>query len=174
MRLSTVTCSLKIYLEYRTHSMQEPFWIKIKFFLTSTIAASKYIPDRPRICINWNPPFQTQIYFVKVPLNVNIVKQGLFNKTNKYYIPAFKATLTGWQALPWKTLFNFIQDPLEHFSGLFSGMHHSKWLDEDTFWLSRHSWKLSTDRKAGGPIWDPVPRICESEIKSEIHCISIH
>ena len=48
--------------------------------LTSTTTASKYIPKRPRICINWNPPFQTQIYLVKVPLNVNIVKQDLLNK----------------------------------------------------------------------------------------------
>ena len=38
------------------------------------------MPKRPRICINWNPPFQTQIYLVKVPLNVNIVKQDLINK----------------------------------------------------------------------------------------------
>jgi hypothetical protein len=56
---------------------------------------------------------------------------------NKYYIPAFKTTLTGGQALPVKTLFNFVQEPLEHFSGLFSGVHHS--LDEDTLRLSRHS-----------------------------------
>ena len=48
--------------------------------LTNTTAASKYIPRRPRICINWNPPFQTQIYLVKVPLNVNIVKQDLLHK----------------------------------------------------------------------------------------------
>ena len=91
----------------------------------------------------------------------------LFNP-NKYYIPAFKATLTGGQALPWKTLCNFVQDPLEHFSGLFSGIHHSTWLDEETLRLSKQSWKLSTERKAGGPIWDPVPRIFESEIESKI------
>ena len=30
--------------------------------------------------MNWNPTFQTQIYLVKVPLNVNIVKQDLINK----------------------------------------------------------------------------------------------
>ena len=35
---------------------------------------------RPRICINWNPLFQTQIYLVEVPLNVNIVKQDLLHK----------------------------------------------------------------------------------------------
>ena len=41
---------------------------------------SKYIPKRHRICINWNPTFQTQIYLVKIPLDVNIVKQDLLNK----------------------------------------------------------------------------------------------
>ena len=48
--------------------------------MISTTTASKYIPKRPRICINWNPPFQTQIYLVKVPINVNIVKQDLLHK----------------------------------------------------------------------------------------------
>ena len=48
--------------------------------MTYTTTALKYIPKRPRICINWNPPFQTQIYLLKVPLNVNIVKQDLLNK----------------------------------------------------------------------------------------------
>ena len=37
-------------------------------------------PKRPRICINWNLPFQTQIYLVKILLIVNIVKQDLLNK----------------------------------------------------------------------------------------------
>jgi len=35
-----------------------------------------------RICINWNPHFQTQIYLAKVPLNVNIVKQDLLHKNS--------------------------------------------------------------------------------------------
>ena len=35
---------------------------------------------RPRIYINSNPPFQTQIYLVKRYLNVNIVKLDLPNK----------------------------------------------------------------------------------------------
>ena len=62
------------------HSMARANLNKSKKVLTSTTTASKYIPKRPRICINWNPPFQTQIYLVKVPLNVNIVKQDLLNK----------------------------------------------------------------------------------------------
>ena len=30
------------------------------------------------------PPFQTKIYLVRVPLNVNIVKQDLLNKTTVF------------------------------------------------------------------------------------------
>ena len=30
--------------------------------MTNTTAASKYIPMRPRISINWNPPFQTSLH----------------------------------------------------------------------------------------------------------------
>ena len=30
--------------------------------MTNTTAASKYIPRRPRISINWNPPFQTPLH----------------------------------------------------------------------------------------------------------------
>ena len=56
------------------HSMAKANLNKNEFFLTNTTTTSKYIPKRPRICINWYPPFQTQIYFVKVPLNVSIVK----------------------------------------------------------------------------------------------------
>ena len=59
---------------------------KSKKVLTFTTTASKYIPKRPRICINWNPPFQTQIYLVKVPLNVNIVKQDLLHKKQFFKI----------------------------------------------------------------------------------------
>ena len=59
---------------------QSQFEKKSKNFSTSTTTASKYIPKRPRICINWNPSFQTKIDLVKVPLKVNIVKQDLLNK----------------------------------------------------------------------------------------------
>ena len=53
---------------------------KVHFSTSTTTAVSKYIPKRPRICINLNPPFQTQIYLVNVPLNVNIVNQDLLNR----------------------------------------------------------------------------------------------
>ena len=53
---------------------------KSVWLLTNTTTASKFLPKRTRICINWNPLFQTQIYLVKVSLNVNIVKQDLLHK----------------------------------------------------------------------------------------------
>ena len=55
----------------------EPIWIKAK---SSWQILHKYISKRARICLNWNSPFQTQIYLVIVPLNVNIVKQDLLHK----------------------------------------------------------------------------------------------
>ena len=63
-----------------TPSWPETIWIEV---LTSTATASKYISKRPTLptmCINSNPSFQTQIYLVKRPLKVNIVKQDLSNK----------------------------------------------------------------------------------------------
>jgi hypothetical protein len=35
---------------------------KSKDLVTNTTAASKYIPRRPRISINGNPPFQTSLH----------------------------------------------------------------------------------------------------------------
>ena len=65
--------------EFTNTVWQEPIWIKVKkswlLLLASTWA------KRPRICINWPPPpFQTQIYLVNVPLNVNIAKQDLLHR----------------------------------------------------------------------------------------------
>ena len=46
------------------HSIATANLNKSEDFVTNNTAASKYIPRRPRISINWNPPFQTQIYLV--------------------------------------------------------------------------------------------------------------
>ena len=46
-------------------SKMESILNKSKKVLTSTTTSSKYIARRPRICINWNPSFQTQIYLIK-------------------------------------------------------------------------------------------------------------
>ena len=64
----------------KTHSTARANLNKSKELATNTTAASKYMPKRPRICTNWNPPFQTQLYLVKVPLNVSIVKQDLLHR----------------------------------------------------------------------------------------------
>ena len=39
------------------HNMAIANLIKIEELVTNNTAASKYIPERPRIWINWNPPF---------------------------------------------------------------------------------------------------------------------
>jgi hypothetical protein len=57
------------------HSMARANLNKSVWLVTNTTTASKYTHKRTRICINW-----TQIYLVKVPPNVNIVKQDLLNK----------------------------------------------------------------------------------------------
>ena len=44
------------------HSMARVNLNKSKKVLTSTATASKYLPKRPRICINWNPRFQTSLH----------------------------------------------------------------------------------------------------------------
>ena len=59
---------------------------KSEVFFTNTTTASKYILRSPRICINWNLPYQTLIDLVKVPLNVNIVKQDLLHKKQFFKI----------------------------------------------------------------------------------------
>ena len=73
---------------------------KSKKVSNSTTMASKYIPKRPRICINWNSPLQTQIYLVHVPLNVNTVKQDLLHK--KQFLKILRSEV-------WKGGFQLIQ-----------------------------------------------------------------
>ena len=68
-------CDLKILYRMARADLN-----KRENLMKNTTAALKYIPKRLRICINWNPPFQTKLYLLKVPLNVNIVKQDLLNK----------------------------------------------------------------------------------------------
>ena len=67
--------------------------------MTNTTTASKYIPRRARICINWNPPFKTQIYFVKARPSVNIVKEDLHNSLKQF--------LTNLWSEVWKGDFNW-------------------------------------------------------------------
>ena len=58
----------------------EPIWIKVSGWWQIPPRHQKYIPKRTRICINWNPLIQTQIYLVKVTLSVNIVKQDFLHR----------------------------------------------------------------------------------------------
>ena len=44
--------------QHSYHRMARTNLKRSEVFLTNTTAASKYIPGRPRISINWNPPFQ--------------------------------------------------------------------------------------------------------------------
>ena len=46
------------------HNMVRANLTKNEWMVTNSTAASKYIPERPGICINWNPPFQTS--FIKL------------------------------------------------------------------------------------------------------------
>ena len=40
--------------------------------MTNTTAASKYIPRRPRISINWNPPFQNSLHKKRLKGGISI------------------------------------------------------------------------------------------------------
>ena len=55
------------------HSMARANLKKSVWLVTNTTTASKFIPRRPRISINWNPPFQTSLH--------KILKEVLFRLT---------------------------------------------------------------------------------------------
>jgi hypothetical protein len=55
------------------HSMASANLNKTENLVTNTTTASKYIPERPRIWINLNPPFQTKIYVIKVLFYYSII-----------------------------------------------------------------------------------------------------
>ena len=57
---------------------------KSEKFLTNTTAASKYIPKRPRICTNRNPPFQTSLHKISqiVSYEINTHIQRYFYQLN--------------------------------------------------------------------------------------------
>ena len=64
-----VNCYLALKIKYWTytfmmtaHSMAIAILNKSEEIVKNTTAASKYIPRRPRISINWNPPFQTSLH----------------------------------------------------------------------------------------------------------------
>ena len=78
---STVpSCPLIFQIWKLSQSVERATLNKSVWLVTNATTASKYIPKRTRTCINWNPTFQTQIYLVKVTLNVSIVKKDLLHK----------------------------------------------------------------------------------------------
>ena len=72
--LKILSCTIKsIYCEIQKklngiflialhHSMARADLDKSNELVTNTTTASKYIPRCPRICINWNPLFQTSLH----------------------------------------------------------------------------------------------------------------
>ena len=69
-----------------SHSMSRTIWIKVNSSWLLLPQHQSTYPRGPESASNKSPsyPFQTQIYLVKVPLNVNIVKQDLLN--NKQFL----------------------------------------------------------------------------------------
>ena len=53
---------------------------KSEDFMTNTTAASKYIPRRPRISINWNSTFQTSLHKISKVIFLRLTKFFFRNK----------------------------------------------------------------------------------------------
>ena len=64
------------YILHLWHSMARANLNKSEWLVTNTTAASKYIPKRPRICINWNSPFQTSLH--KIFKNCFLISKSCF------------------------------------------------------------------------------------------------
>ena len=58
------------------HSMTRANLNKSKKVWTSTTTSSKYIPKRPRIWINWSPPFHTSLH--KIVKNCFLLSKSCF------------------------------------------------------------------------------------------------
>ena len=56
---------------------------KSEDFMTNTTTASKYLPRRPRIIINWNPTFQTSL--LKISKGFFLDLQLFFSGTKKNF-----------------------------------------------------------------------------------------
>ena len=69
------------------HSMARADLNKSVWLVTNTTAATKYIPRRPRISINWNPPFQTSLHKISEVIffrltNFFFRNKNLFSRNN--------------------------------------------------------------------------------------------
>ena len=75
--VSSSNCKLS---QYTVTVWPEPIWIKVSgWWQIPTQHQSTYLRGTESASIEI-PPFQTQIYLEKVPLNVNIVKQDLLHE----------------------------------------------------------------------------------------------
>ena len=54
--------------------------LKSKIFLSSTTSESKYMLERPKICINWNPLFQTSLHKIFKNCSTIFTFRGPFTK----------------------------------------------------------------------------------------------
>ena len=59
---------------------------KSEDFVTNTTAASKYIPRRPRISIDWNPTFQTSLHKISKVIFFRLTK--FFFRNNFFFSKA--------------------------------------------------------------------------------------
>ena len=86
----------KIKLENSSpHSMATANLKKGEEFVTNTTAASKYIPRRSRISINWNPTFQTSLH--------KISKEVFFRLTKFFFALLYIKNRI--KVVPWKFFF---------------------------------------------------------------------
>ena len=96
-----------------------------------------YLRERTRICINWNHPFRTQSYFVKVPLNVNIAKQDLLHKNS------FRKLYEG------GILTDADSGPHRHVLWCYCGISHQP----DTFIQIGSGYTVNVAKKGKNPLW---------------------
>ena len=70
----------KTLLIGESHSMTRANPNESEWLVINTTAASKYLPMRPRICINWNTPFQIVTYGVNLTSQYSYLEVILLSK----------------------------------------------------------------------------------------------
>ena len=91
--------------------------------MTNTTAASKYIPRRPRISINWNPPFQTSLH--KISKEVFFRLTTFFFQEQKNFVQG-TTSVQFFMYCKAKKNFGAIRKFLKIF--IFGNLHHKKGL----------------------------------------------
>ena len=88
-----------------SHSMARANLNKSVWLVTNTTAASKYIPRRPRISINWNPLFQTSLHKISEVIFFSLTNFFFRNKKKHFF--SFLCIVkqkkkSGWSEIFWK------------------------------------------------------------------------